>query len=129
VGAIPAEQGTVPAATTKALSPLQGAASYRHTVKQLLKSVVRQIRMLRSVGAGGGQLLRSPGGRSVMVVPTATAIHDEISPHKWGFWKLPKILGRSLSPGFSGQAIEFLHILRIGIGPALLSERGKKLFG
>ena len=48
---------------------------------------------------------------------------------KRGFWKLPKILGRSLSPGFSGQAIEFLHILRIGIGPALLSERGKKLFG
>jgi hypothetical protein len=56
VGAIPAEQGTVPSATTKAVSPLQGAASYRHTVKQLLKSVVRQIRMLRSVGAGGGQL-------------------------------------------------------------------------
>ena len=45
------------------------------------------------------------------------------------FWKLPKILGRSLSPGFSGQAIEFLHILRVGIVPALLSERGKKLFG
>ena len=45
------------------------------------------------------------------------------------FWKLPKILGRSLSPGLSGQAIEFLHILRIGIVPALVSERGKKLFG
>src|ERR1700721_2743469 len=28
----------------------------RHTVKQLLKSVVRQIRTLRSVGAGGGRL-------------------------------------------------------------------------
>jgi hypothetical protein len=57
VGAIPADQGTRPAATTKAVSPLQGVASYRHTVKQLLKSVVRQIRTLRSVGAGGGQLL------------------------------------------------------------------------
>src|SRR5258708_7479719 len=56
VGAIPADQRTVPAATTKAVSPLQGTASYRHTVKQLLKSVVRQIRTLRSVGAGGGQL-------------------------------------------------------------------------
>ena len=40
----------------KAVSPLQGAASYRHTVKQLLKSVVRQIRTLRSVGAGGWRL-------------------------------------------------------------------------
>src|SRR5258707_15375325 len=55
VGAIPANQGTVPSATTKAVSPLQGTASYRHTVKQLLKTVVRQIRTLRSVGAGGGQ--------------------------------------------------------------------------
>jgi hypothetical protein len=33
-----------------------GTASYRQTVKQLLKSVVRQIRTLRFVGAGGGQL-------------------------------------------------------------------------
>jgi len=55
VGAIPAEQGTVPAATTKAVCPLQGAVSYRHTVKQLLKSVVRQIRMLPWRGQGISQ--------------------------------------------------------------------------
>src|SRR5271167_3966826 len=55
LGAIPADQGTVPAATTKAVSPLPGAASYRHAVKQLLKSVVREICTLRSVGAGGGR--------------------------------------------------------------------------
>ena len=61
--------------------------------------------------------------------PDRTIRTGGLSSRKRGFWKLPKILGRSLSPGFSGQAIEFLHILRIGIGPALLSERGKKLFG
>jgi len=37
--------------------PQQGAASYRHAVKQLLQSVVREIRTLRSVRAGAG---RSP---------------------------------------------------------------------
>lgn len=35
------------------------------------------------------------------------------------FQKLLKILEPSLSPGFSSQAIEFLHILRIRFGPAL----------
>src|SRR5260370_41538499 len=35
VGAIPADQGTGPAATTKAVSPLQRAASYHLPRKQL----------------------------------------------------------------------------------------------
>src|SRR5664279_2395545 len=56
MGAIPSDQGAVPAASTKAVSPLQEATSYRHAVKQLPKSVVREIRTLRSVGAGGGRL-------------------------------------------------------------------------
>jgi len=52
VGAIPADQGTVSAAATKAVSPLRGVASYRRAVNQLLTSVVREICTLRSVGAG-----------------------------------------------------------------------------
>jgi len=39
---------------TKALSPIPRVASYRYAVNRLLKSVVREIRTLRSVGAGGG---------------------------------------------------------------------------
>jgi hypothetical protein len=39
---------------TKALSLIPGVASYRDAVNRLLKSVVRKIRTLRSVGAGGG---------------------------------------------------------------------------
>jgi hypothetical protein len=72
VGAIPANQGTVPAATTKAVSPLQGAASYRHTVKQLLKNVVRQSARYVLWEPEAGNCLRPPGGRSAMVVPTVT---------------------------------------------------------
>jgi hypothetical protein len=48
---ISADQGAVSVAATKAVSPLLGAASYRHAVKQLLTSVVREICTLRSVGA------------------------------------------------------------------------------
>ena len=45
-------------------------------VNQLPKSVVREIRTPRSVGAGGaGDRLRRPGGRSAMTVPTA--LHAE----------------------------------------------------
>jgi hypothetical protein len=49
---VSADQGAVSFAATKAVSPLLGAASYRHAVKQLLTSVVREICTLRSVGAG-----------------------------------------------------------------------------
>src|SRR6266849_1431153 len=52
VAAIPADQGAVSVAATKAVSPLLGAASYRRAVNQLLTSVVREICTLRSVGAG-----------------------------------------------------------------------------
>src|SRR6516162_10205447 len=50
VEAIPADQGTVPSAATQAASPLWGPASSSHNaVNQLLKSVVRENCMLRSV--------------------------------------------------------------------------------
>ena len=88
VGAIPADQGTIPAATTKAASPLQGTASYRPTVRQLLKSVVRQIRTLRSVGAGGGQ------------PPPATRwAHSNMCPYRDPYLpKLPRNSGKVTGP-------------------------------
>ena len=55
VEAIPADPGTVPSVATQAASPLWGAASSSHNaVNQLLTSAVREICMLRSVGAGVG---------------------------------------------------------------------------
>ena len=41
---------------------------------QLPKSVVREIRTPRSVGAGAGDRLRRPGGREVTRVPTAKVV-------------------------------------------------------
>ena len=41
-------------------------------VNQLPKSVVREIRTPRSVGAGAADRLRRPGGRGEILVPTAT---------------------------------------------------------
>src|ERR1700722_8001402 len=55
VEAIPTDQGAVSIRATKTVSPLLGVASSRRAVNQLLKSVVREICMLRSGGAGGGQ--------------------------------------------------------------------------
>ena len=54
VEAIPADQSTVPTVATQAVSPLWGFASSSSAVNQLLKSVVRKICTLRSVGAGAG---------------------------------------------------------------------------
>ena len=54
--AIPTDQGTVPSVATKPVSPLPGVTSSRRAVKQLPNGVVREIRTLRSVGAGGGRL-------------------------------------------------------------------------
>jgi hypothetical protein len=54
VGSIPPDQRTVSVTATKAVSTLSGATGYRCAVKQFLKSVVREIRTLRSVGTGGG---------------------------------------------------------------------------
>ena len=73
VEAIPADQGAVPVAATKAVSPLLGAASYRRAVKQLLTSVVREICTLRSVGAGARATVPGHPVQAVMVVPTVTA--------------------------------------------------------
>ena len=59
--AIPADQGTVSSAATQAASPLWGAASSSHNaVNQLLTSLVREIRTLRFVGAGGGRTSGHP---------------------------------------------------------------------
>jgi hypothetical protein len=80
----------------------------------------------RSTGAATGASCGvSPDRSEIRKVIRLTTIPTRRRRRR--FWKLPKILGRSLSPGFSGQAIEFLHILRIGIVQALLSELGKKL--
>ena len=54
LGAIPADQGTVPAASTKAALLLPRVAGYRHTVNQPLTSPVRETCTLGSVGAGDG---------------------------------------------------------------------------
>jgi len=54
VETIPTNQNPVPAATTKVVSSLREATSHRRAVNQLLTSVVRENRTLRSVGAGGG---------------------------------------------------------------------------
>ena len=70
--AIPADQGAVSVAATKAASPLCGAASYRYAVNPLLTSVVRKNCTLGSVGAGGWSPLLATRWRSVMVVPAAT---------------------------------------------------------
>ena len=56
MGSIPPDQGAAAVTATKAVSPLSGAASARGAVNQLLKSTVREIRTLRSVGTGGGRL-------------------------------------------------------------------------
>src|SRR6201987_74662 len=71
VEAIPADQGAVSVVATKAVSPLLGAASYRRVVNQLLTSVVREIRTLRSVGAG--ERATAPGH------PVVVSHHDPYS--------------------------------------------------
>jgi hypothetical protein len=51
---VPPDHGAISIVATQAVSPISGAASYRYAVNRLLTSVVREIRTLRSVGAGGG---------------------------------------------------------------------------
>ena len=52
VEAIPTDQGAVSTGATQAVSLVLGDASARDAVNQLPTSVVREIRTLRSVGAG-----------------------------------------------------------------------------
>ena len=54
LGEVPPDQSKHAVTEAKAASPLPGVAGSCSAVNQLPKSVVRQIRMLRSVGAGGG---------------------------------------------------------------------------
>jgi hypothetical protein len=61
----------LPLLAPKAVTPLSGAASSRGAVTQLLKSAVQENCAPRSVGAGGGDRFRRPGGRPLLSVPTA----------------------------------------------------------
>src|SRR4029077_2905512 len=56
LGVLQPDQDTDPVAATKAVPPLPEATGSRSAVNQLPKSVVRENRTLRSVGAGGGRL-------------------------------------------------------------------------
>src|SRR6201987_3803719 len=56
VGHVPPDQTAATDRATKAVPSLSGVTSSRSAVNHLLKSVVREIRTLRSVGTGGGRL-------------------------------------------------------------------------
>ena len=60
----PTDQGAVSIGATQAVSLVLGDASDRGAVKQLLTSVVREFRTLRSVGAG--ERATAPGHPVVM---------------------------------------------------------------
>jgi hypothetical protein len=55
VGHVPPDQTAATDLATKAVPSLSGVTSSRSAVKHLLKSVVREICTLRSVGTGGGR--------------------------------------------------------------------------
>src|SRR6266404_2582721 len=55
VGHVPPDQTAATDLATKAVPPLSGVTSSRRAVNHLLKSVVREICTLRSVGTGGGR--------------------------------------------------------------------------
>jgi hypothetical protein len=68
VGHVPPDQAAATATATKALSPVPGVTSSCSAVNHLLKSVVREIRTLRSVGTGDGRpppVTRSRGRNSL----------------------------------------------------------------
>ena len=67
VGHVPPDQTAATDLATKAVPSLSGVTSSRSAVNHLLKSVVREIRTLRSVGTGGGRpppVTRSSGCNS-----------------------------------------------------------------
>src|ERR1700686_4584053 len=55
VGHVPPDQTAATDLATKAVPSLSGVTSSRSAVNHLLKSVVREICTLRSVGTGGGR--------------------------------------------------------------------------
>ena len=95
LGGIPTDQDAVSLHATKTVSPLLGDASYRGAVKHLLTSVVREICVLRLVGAGAratalghpvGDQAR-PGNRLELAVPAlltlAVAVWGIRVPSYW----------------------------------------------
>jgi hypothetical protein len=54
LGDVPPDQSKHAVTEAKPATPLPGVAGSCSAVNQLPKSVARQIRLLRSVGAGGG---------------------------------------------------------------------------
>ena len=86
VGHVPPDQAAATATATKALSPVPGVTSSCSAVNHLLKSVVREIRTLRSVGTGGGRpppVTRTPGAK----FPRATHLVITISGKKHWLWR------------------------------------------
>jgi hypothetical protein len=76
---------------TKAVSPLPGAASYRHVAKQLLMSVVQEICMLCSVGAR----------------ERATAPGHPVVPREW--YRYRDLIDRLMCAHFSSGLILLSH--------------------
>jgi hypothetical protein len=73
VGHVPPDQTAATDLATKAVPSLSGVTSSRSAVNHLLKSVVREIRTLRSVGTGGGRPPPVIRWCPVMGIPTAIA--------------------------------------------------------
>src|SRR6266446_3821936 len=71
VGHVPPDQTAATDLATKAVPSLSGVTSSRSAVNHLLKSVVREIRTLRSVGTGGGRPPPVTRWCPVMGIPTA----------------------------------------------------------
>src|SRR5712671_191449 len=108
LGEVPPDQSKHTVTEAKAASPLPGVAGSCSAVNQLSKSVVRQIRMLRSVGAGGGQL------------PPATRWDGKRSVAKWP--KLPR--PSSTLPFETCRPTPGMSVLRGG--PEVIGRRPKR---
>jgi hypothetical protein len=77
LGRFPPDQRTDAVAAAQTAPPLSEAAGACSAVNQLPKSVVRQIRMPRSVGTGGGRPPPVTRWRLATAAPTAT---DPVQP-------------------------------------------------
>ena len=81
LGRLSPDTGEAPVTATTFTSPASGAASTRCAVNQFAKSGVREIRTLRSVGAGGGLTASGdpvPGSATTLVYPTSSSACDSI---------------------------------------------------